>query len=179
MRAIASLCLLVFYVSASIYEFVDRAESSLCRMGLETVRVLHDNNLKGFQLSIVQRRRACFDAREDAWLRITSTASPQAEAPSQTDGGTTTPARNVAAGPRKLSKAGEKIASPVTSIQDNVPPPSFIDLTKNEVKALIGVVEKKTQLSAIELHVKDYKMSIPGDQARALLVLLRSAEGEL
>jgi hypothetical protein len=179
MRAIASLCLLVFYVGASIYEFVDRAENSLCRVGLETVHLLHDNNLKGFQLFIVQRRRACFDAREDAWLRITSTGLPQTGEPSQTDGGTASSGRNVAGRPRKLAKAAEKIALPVASIQDSRPSPPFIDLTKNEVKALIGVVEKKTQLSAIELHAKDYKMSIPGDQARALLVLLRSAEGEL
>jgi hypothetical protein len=64
MRAIASLCLFVFYMGASIYEFADRAENSVCSVGLETVRLLRDNNLKGLQLSIVQRQRACFDARE-------------------------------------------------------------------------------------------------------------------
>jgi hypothetical protein len=165
-------------MGASISEFANRAENSVCRVGLETVRLLHDNNLRGFQLFIVQRRRACFDAREDAWLRITATGLPQTGEPSQTDVGTPSPTRNIVGRLRKSANAAEKIALPVASIQDSRPSPPFIDLTKNEVKALIGIVEKKTQLSAIELHAKDYKMSIPGDQAKALLVLLRSAEGE-
>jgi hypothetical protein len=64
-------------------------------------------------------------------------------------------------------------------MQNSSPSLPFIDLTKKEVRALIRIIEKKAHLSAIELHAKESKMLIPGDQAAALLILLRSAEGEL